>query len=370
MSHHLTPGNPGSFLHSFFHAHTRETMLFAYRGAMDEAIMEAILGISEHTLEEHTSLASANRKVSFLLVECFQNILRHGAIEPQRRTAADQAMFSFRSFNEAFYINSSNTIHAVDRDRLTEIVDLVNGLDKDGLTELYRSRLSNNAISERGGAGLGLIELSRKSGQPIRYRFDTNANGETQFHNQVTFNKGQEPGIDTEHAAANLFAQMAHEHILLLYKGDMSQRSILPLLSMAEVNTGAETRTLTMRKVGHVLIEMLQNISRHSDATDGRREGVMSIGVRDGAYNIVAGNFVTQEQMQHLQKQLDEIEAAGTDGLKDLHRAKFKASLNREDRYSSGLGLVQIARDAGGRLAASFVPEADGRIFFTLGVLV
>jgi hypothetical protein len=96
----------------------------------------------------------------------------------------------------------------------------------------------------------------------------------------------------------------------------------------------------------------------------------MSIGVRDGAYNIVAGNFVTQEQMQHLQKQLDEIEAVGTDGLKALHRAKFQASLNREDRYSSGLGLVQIARDAGGRLAASFVPEADGRIFFTLGVLV
>lgn len=369
MSNTSTPGQPGGFLPSFFRAHQREKMLFAYRGAMDESIMEAILGISEHTLEEHTSLAAANRKVSFLLVECFQNILRHGAVAPNSNDATNP-LFSFRTFDDSFYINSCNTIEEVDRERLTEIVDLVNGLDKEGLTELYRNRLSQNAISERGGAGLGLIELSRKSGQPIRYRFDSTSDGRTLFFNQVSFRKPGEPDFDTEDAAAELFARMTLENIVLLYKGDMSQRSILPLLSVAEVNTASRTQTDTMRRVGHVLIEMLQNISRHSDATNGRREGIIAIARCGNAFNVVAGNFVNHLQMQKLQGQLDEIAAAGPAGLKELHRAKFKATLQREDRYSSGLGLVQIARDAEGRMHASFTPEADGRIFFALGVLV
>ena len=370
MSHNLTPGEPGRFLYSVFHAHSREKLLFAYRGAMDEAIMEAILGISEHTLEEHTALASANRKVSFLLVECFQNILRHGAMTPQPRPQSDQAMFSFRSFDDVFYINSSNTIHEVDRGRLIEIVDLVNGLDKEGLTALYRSRLSNNAIGERGGAGLGLIELSRKSGRPIRYRFDSNSDGQTLFHNQVTFGKGDAPELDIDTDASDVFAQMAQANLLLVYKGDMSQRSILPLLSMTEVNTGLLDQTRTMRKVGHVLIEMLQNIARHSDATNGQREGVMAVGVRDGAYTLCVGNFVSAQQMEYLQQQINELNTAGEVELKAMYRAKFQASLNRDDRYSSGLGLVQIARDAGGRLQATFTPEPDGRIFFTLCVVV
>lgn len=348
-------------------------LLFAYRGRMNEHITEGILSISENTLEEHTSLAPMNRKVSFLLVECFQNILRHGDFEdalPADQEMSSDSMFSFRTYDETFYINSVNRIRSEDRKRLTEIVDQVNALDKQELRELYKAQLVDNELSDRGGAGLGLIELARKSGRPIHYAFDESPEGSVLFRNQVSFGIKSDAtrNFDAETAKLNRFMQS--DDLLLVYKGDLSQKSILPLLSMAEMNTMNGPNTSRARKVGHVLIEMLQNISRHAAPQNGLREGVMAIGRKSEGFMIQTGNLVNEEQKQALQGILNEIAACDVNELRALHRRKFKESLSRDDRYSSGLGIVQVARDGQGRVAWKFEESKDGLTFFSFAVLV
>ncbi len=368
MLNYLFPGKQGLSTHSIFRENAEVKLLFAYRGAMNEEITEGILGISENTLEDHTSMAPANRKVSFLLVECFQNILRHR--ERSEYEPTKDAMFSFRSFDEAFYINSINAVAHNDMKKLTEKVELVNSLDRNELKELYRKQLSQSEFSERGGAGLGLIELARKSGQPIRYSFNSDPDGIVEFHNQVSFRKDQASEQNFSLQASKLRRLMEKENILLLYKGDLSQRSIMPLLAMAEINTGGQKRSMMARKVGHVLVEMLQNISRHASPINGLREGVMTISAHDDGYIIRTGNVITPAQMAALRKNLQEIEACDHQQLRELHREKFRDSLNREDKYSSGLGLVQIARDGKGRIDYRFDPVHNQGVFFSLAVMV
>jgi hypothetical protein len=48
----------------------------------------------------------------------------------------------------------------------------INSLDKEGLKELYKSIIKSSQLSEKGGAGLGFVDMARKSGQKLEYHFN------------------------------------------------------------------------------------------------------------------------------------------------------------------------------------------------------
>jgi hypothetical protein len=50
-------------------------------------------------------------------------------------------------------------------------LDQINGLDKDGLKELYKEIIKNTTISDKGGAGLGFVDMARKSGGKLEFEF-------------------------------------------------------------------------------------------------------------------------------------------------------------------------------------------------------
>lgn len=373
MLNQLFPDTHGLSTFHIYQANKALRLLFAYNGVMNEQITEGIIGLSEHTVASHTDLAGANRKLSFLLVECFQNILRHRSkpAPHTRNEAINEGMFSFRSLERAFYINSINLVDSADQQRLTQAVEQINQLNKEELKQLYRARLKETELSERGGAGLGLIELARKSGQPIQYQFDTDQSGNTYFHNQISFVKDQEQIQSHKSTTGHLHRLMNRERVMFLYKGDLSQQSILPLLSMVEVNTEGAWGNAASRKVGHVLIELLQNIARHTIPERGVKDGVISIGESEHGIVLRSGNRVSIEQMNYIKKQLSSFAACRPDELRQLHRKMFKESLKREDRKSSGLGLIQIARDGQGRIDYRFDDMKDEEFrFFSFGVTV
>ena len=53
----------------------------------------------------------------------------------------------------------------------------INELDKDGLKQLYKDIIRNTQISDKGGAGLGFVDMARKSGQPLDFEFIELDNG-------------------------------------------------------------------------------------------------------------------------------------------------------------------------------------------------
>jgi hypothetical protein len=51
-------------------------------------------------------------------------------------------------------------------------LDEINSLDKDGLKSLYKEIIkSSSGLTDKGGAGLGFVDMARKSGQKLVYKF-------------------------------------------------------------------------------------------------------------------------------------------------------------------------------------------------------
>jgi hypothetical protein len=54
---------------------------------------------------------------------------------------------------------------------VSERIDFINSLNKEELKEHYKNARLNSIISDVGGAGLGFIDMARKSGNKLEYKF-------------------------------------------------------------------------------------------------------------------------------------------------------------------------------------------------------
>ena len=70
---------------------------------------------------------------------------------------------------------------------LVQRIDLLNAMDELELKQAYKKTLREGSFSDKGGAGLGLIEIARKSTEKLRYDFDDTGEGRYFFTFNVKF---------------------------------------------------------------------------------------------------------------------------------------------------------------------------------------
>lgn len=109
------------------------------------------------------------KKVYSVMVEMLENIYKHKGIE---NSDSFLSKFELEKLNNEFIIESGNILEKSKSFSLKEKLDLVNSLDEIGLKELYKSTILNDQISEKGGAGLGIINMAKISNRKIDYKFE------------------------------------------------------------------------------------------------------------------------------------------------------------------------------------------------------
>ncbi len=137
---------------------------------------------SEHivALAEHDNHKTVKKRLSFLMIEVFQNIVRHGGQEEKSND-----FFGVRSIEDSLNIFSSNRINKKAHEFLSSKLKELNKLNADQLKTLYKEILQSGQFSNKGGAGLGLIDMARKSGNPIQHNFEPLENDDFQFNYQL-----------------------------------------------------------------------------------------------------------------------------------------------------------------------------------------
>ena len=134
-------------------------------------------------LEEKKTSPDRSKKFFHILIESLQNIFHHQATMPSGLSNANVALTGFIITSEgdsSYSIITGNYILNKDIGSLKKRLDEVNSLSPEALRNHYQKTLAGNEFSEKGGAGLGIIEMARKSGNKLDYEF-TNINDEYSF---------------------------------------------------------------------------------------------------------------------------------------------------------------------------------------------
>lgn len=168
-----------------------------------------------------------------------------------------------------------------------------------------------------------------------------------------------------------VYSQMQEREITLVYEGEITHQITKAFTSLAEMEMAKEEEEGSVqRKVFHVMVECLQNVSKHAD-TPGLSDhkyagrGIFLVSRGENCYHVISGNLVEQSKVEQLKASLDTINAMSKEDLNTLYKERMRAGTLSE-KGGAGLGFIDIVRKTGNPLEYHFMEIDEGHQFFTL----
>lgn len=163
----------------------KNNLILVYEGEFTQEITKSVLSMAERNMDSIGEESNIKRKVFNVMVECLQNIVKHCEENDTPVNKNHSAIFIIGKHENEYIITSGNPIQEGKIAGLKAKLDQINSLDKEGLKNLYKEIIKNTELSDKGGAGLGFVDMARKSGQKLEYDFEK-INEETSFFSLQT----------------------------------------------------------------------------------------------------------------------------------------------------------------------------------------
>jgi len=158
---------------NFHEVMKKDSVMFCYSGPISQATIEGIGKTLRMNMEIEEAGFNVSQSVFSIFVEQMQNVLNYSAENLSRDKEPDKELrvgiLVISHVEDGFAVYCGNLIYNNDVDKLKEKIESVRDLNKEELKQLYKKKRKESTDSESKGAGLGLIEMARKAGQPIEY---------------------------------------------------------------------------------------------------------------------------------------------------------------------------------------------------------
>lgn len=152
-----------------------EGIILMFKGAVTPHVTASMLAMAEQRLEEVENNLTVRKRVFNIMVECLDNLFRHSEtvvedslIDPIKRSS----LFALRATKHGYTISTGNYLDIEHMQMLRQKLNAVNGLAKEELKNYYRNILQTDSRSLKGGAGLGIVDIARRSKNKLEYTFD------------------------------------------------------------------------------------------------------------------------------------------------------------------------------------------------------
>lgn len=149
----------------------RNNILLSFKGEITSDLLTSILQIMENKMDNMQEEPRMKKKVYNVLVECLQNLYHHLDEITDTDEKIRSAIFTIGKNNNKYSIVTGNYILNENINGLRNRLDEVNSLNRDELKEYYKKVLNNGEMSLKGGGGLGMIDIARKTGEKLEYNF-------------------------------------------------------------------------------------------------------------------------------------------------------------------------------------------------------
>jgi hypothetical protein len=161
----------------------RKNIMLSFKGDMSTDLLTSILQLIENKLDRFGESAKVKRRMFNILVECLQNLYHHIERPPRNLAGDDQpsVIIMIAKNVTGYSIITGNFMLNNNADELKKRLEEINAMSSDDVKALYKSVLADGKISEKGGGGLGIIDIARKSGEKLEYGFIPFGDGSSFF---------------------------------------------------------------------------------------------------------------------------------------------------------------------------------------------
>lgn len=164
----------GFNVETYFSDLSNGNQILYFKGNIDSDLINRVLDSVEARMVDVKERPKLRKKVYNVLVESLQNLYHHVEKVPEGfedQKSEKYGMLAINKVDNGYKIITGNFIFSEDVEMLEEKIKRINRSSHDELTELYKFILNHQRISSKGGGGLGLVDIARKSGNKLEYLF-------------------------------------------------------------------------------------------------------------------------------------------------------------------------------------------------------
>ena len=160
------------FVYEFYKSMKQHEITLVYEGEITHQITKAFTSLTESNMAKEEESNTVQKKVFHVMVECLQNISKHADdYGSNDYLFSGRGIFMVAKGIDEYTVTTGNAIENTKMNDLKYLLEQVNSLDKEELTELYKKQIKEGRLSDKGGAGLGFIDIKRKTGKNLEYHF-------------------------------------------------------------------------------------------------------------------------------------------------------------------------------------------------------
>ncbi len=371
--------NNKSLAFKLFKEMQEDNLEYTYRGNFTNKITDTILSLAETNLNNVDTPVKTKKRVYFIMVEGLQNVTRHQTPNTTDDLSAYPGLFVVQRKVHGYFITTGNVIEADSKEYLSTMIDKINSLNPEELKKYSLEILDQGEVSPKGGAGLGLVEIARRSNSKLLYDFKDINEKYLYFymHTKIpnTDNIGDTQATEEDKNSLEnikeLHKLLEEQNILLNFTGNFTQDTLINLLSIIEKQL--QGTIILKMKVFNLMVEMLQNVVKHADNFKYKnvlgKHAIFYISENPDSIVFTTGNYIQNPKIEKLNNKIEKINNLEKDKLTEYYN---KSLFNFEDNNDvhTGLGLIDIKMKSKNNLTYDFYKIDDEYSFFSLQVTI
>ena len=148
-------------------------VLLEYKGHLTYSTIGRLLTKLKHVIVRKNMKTGVYKRILSVMIEALENIYKNSDAYHHNDFIRKNFLPSFHLFRNhtSYKITVSNPVKMEAVPGLKEKIDMINRMSVEELKLLYRQTITNGQFTEKGGAGLGLLEMAKVSRRPLTYSF-------------------------------------------------------------------------------------------------------------------------------------------------------------------------------------------------------
>jgi len=156
-------------IYDYYDKMEEQKIMLSFKGDLSNDLITSIVEVVEEKMDKFQSELKTKKKVINVLVECLQNLYHHNL---DKADGAETAIMVCIAKNaDGYSVFTGNSIHKSNIGGLKAKLDEISNLSREEIRKLYQAKLADGGFSAKGGGGLGIIDIARKSKSKLEYGF-------------------------------------------------------------------------------------------------------------------------------------------------------------------------------------------------------
>ena len=148
--------------------------LLNYQGKVEYETINFLLSQADSQMDRVGINRRLKKRTYHIIAEFLENIQKHADFMVKHKLSESnmtKSRFTFQQNQNDLILTTGNVIFNKNVRKFQEKLDRLNSMDPDSIKRLHSFCIANGELSEKGGAGLGFIEVVMESGSQISYNF-------------------------------------------------------------------------------------------------------------------------------------------------------------------------------------------------------